>query len=269
MSTNRIRVLLVSLLAVFAIGAVAAGSASGAVRVWKSCEKVTAGTGQFEKNTCEGAAGTKEWKIVELIAGKTKAVTTLKNTPYTLKSAVGGAEVLIKCTTEKGEVEKINGGAPGTDEAKTLKFSGCVVEKPLKCVVRSSEPLGEVGTIETKELKSVLVENPTKTKVEELFEPKAIGGNFVVVEFKNKGLEECVLKNKVFPIEGTVVAEISNSKVFQIKATITAEATGSKKYINAAGEEKEAKLSLGPLNPATLKGTTEVELVSKEAFGGF
>lgn len=62
MSSNRMRVLLVSMLAVFAVSAVASSSASAA------CYKVAvAGTGKFEKSTCAGAEGTKEYiKISKL-----------------------------------------------------------------------------------------------------------------------------------------------------------------------------------------------------------
>ena len=63
MSSNRLRVLLVSMLAVFAVSAIASASSASA-----SCFKVvTAGTGTFEKSACEGAAGTKEYiKVIKL-----------------------------------------------------------------------------------------------------------------------------------------------------------------------------------------------------------
>jgi hypothetical protein len=64
MSSNRLKVLLVSLLAVLAISAVASGSASATGQCYKV---ITAGTGQFEEPTCVGAAGTKEYiKIAKL-----------------------------------------------------------------------------------------------------------------------------------------------------------------------------------------------------------
>jgi hypothetical protein len=68
MSTNRLRVMLVSLLAVFAVSAVASGSASAA------CYKVVeAGTGSFEQPTCAGVVGTKEWVKVSALATETPA----------------------------------------------------------------------------------------------------------------------------------------------------------------------------------------------------
>ncbi len=64
MSCNRLRVLLASLLAVFAVSAVASASASATGQCYKV---ITATTGTFEEPTCVGAAGTKAYiKVISL-----------------------------------------------------------------------------------------------------------------------------------------------------------------------------------------------------------
>ena len=251
---SRIRMIMLSMLAVFAMTVASASSASAAKRVWKVCVNVGENNGVFTNSNCNVAGGLKEWQLAFLGAATN---ITSSGGPYTLKSRAGGAEAKIKCTTQTGEGENIKPGEPGTGEAKNIKFSGCTVEAPTKCIVK--EP------ITTNEISTTLVENPAGTAVEELLSPKA-GETFVEIEFKNKGTETCALKNLTFPVKGSVVAQISNSLKAEVKSTLTFEA--EKKYKNAAGEEKEAKLTLGP-EVATLSGSSTVELASKESVGGF
>jgi hypothetical protein len=59
---SRIRIIMLSLLAVFAVGVVASASAAAAAPEFVRCARVvTAGSGKFEKSNCVGAAGTKEY----------------------------------------------------------------------------------------------------------------------------------------------------------------------------------------------------------------
>lgn len=68
---SRIRIIMLSLLAVFAVGAVASATASAAAPEFVRCAKVvTAASGEFEKSNCVGAAGTKEYVKV-FVVGKT------------------------------------------------------------------------------------------------------------------------------------------------------------------------------------------------------
>src|ERR1700735_3025010 len=149
----RIRMIGLSLVAMFAMSAVVTSAASAvpAKPYFKECAPVAAGTGTFEKSTCTGAAGTKEFIWVaggntecrEVTTAGTgtfekstcagaagtkefiKVKTPLKN-KFTSKSGAGklvtaGGEE-VKCTgdTDTGETT-----GPKTVGNVVVKFTGC------------------------------------------------------------------------------------------------------------------------------------------------
>ena len=276
MSSNRIRILFVSLLAVFAISAVASASASA------ECLKVVeAGKGEFEKSTCAGAAGTKEWvkaKLVKQIkpgewcakvetAGKgnkdESCVTNVGATKneyikvfalawqvcekggtekwsehrcnagagtgewswkyleagkeYKLKSNGGvqilkvpGAGIEIECSavTDEGNIK---GGVPGTDEATSIKYTGCVVLKPAACKVKTAGLAFGNITVANVKTELVAIVGPPFAIGDKFF---TASGTFVELELGKKenavtkaAEEKCgtlPIKSKV---EGAVVAK--------------------------------------------------------------
>jgi len=118
MSSNRIRVLFVSLLAVFAVGAVASASASA--HEFLTCQKVAAGTGKFAESECikTGAPEEFEWKG---IAAAVKVTGTDGVSKF--ESALAGVKVIIECeeSTFTGELE-----AAGKSKGK-VEFEGCKI----------------------------------------------------------------------------------------------------------------------------------------------
>jgi hypothetical protein len=104
MSSNRIRVLLVSLLAVFAVSAVASGSASAAHGYWVCRE---GGTEKYTEHLCKTKSETGKWSYlpVELTEKyKVKGTSGVSK----LESEVLGAKIIIECKkdTLTGEIEK-------------------------------------------------------------------------------------------------------------------------------------------------------------------
>jgi hypothetical protein len=111
MSSNRLKVLLVSMLAVFAVSAVASGSASA--NEYQICE--VGGTEKFETNQCASkvATGTFSWKSV---VGKHNVEST--GGAFTLTA--GGKKVKCTAVTNTGEI-----GPGGESDETNITFTGC------------------------------------------------------------------------------------------------------------------------------------------------
>jgi hypothetical protein len=184
---SRIKIMGLALVAVFAMSAIAASSASAAKTGphWWVCEKDP--TGKFENSECN-KSGT-GWESKELAAGETRKITFKNNGNTKLKTASD----LIECekAEQTGTENEIIGGSPGTDKAK-IKFTKCTVVKPnLGCEVRSVQtPEVPFGTIEVA-VNTELVYTGTKKQAEEekpplgiLFKTTAKGAKtFVELEF--------------------------------------------------------------------------------------
>lgn len=275
-----------SLLAVFAVGAVASASASAQTRVYKNCWKVGPKLGGFEDGQCKNVLIDGEWARTyfdplgrflwcHLVgngfgfyndsncteAGGLNRFSLLLGTDtvlisggtYTLKGKLAGATATIVCKKMKAKKPLINGGEPGGSETEGLEYTECSSEGPKKCTVNS---LGApVGTINTEPLDSELVENTTKTEIETLFLPKT-GTKFVSVLYLDKGAEVCVLKGSEFPISGASLALIDPQETESEEGTLLSEPK-SKEYINSKGETKTAELKLNG-EEASLVGTASV-----------
>jgi hypothetical protein len=120
------RILILSLLAAFAVSGVVAGTASAVVSpelYFNICNKVAPGTGEFEAANCEGAVGTKEYKI-EKVA---------KATPFTSTSGasklwgtIGTTAVVISCEKD------VDAGLlylTGITKVVVV-FEGCEIKEP-------------------------------------------------------------------------------------------------------------------------------------------
>jgi hypothetical protein len=194
----RIRMIGLALVAVFAMGAVAASSASAAKNGphWWVCEKQTGG--KFENSECSKEGASKTWESKELLGGETRKISFTSGVTK-LKTAAD----LIECKKDKGTGEII-GGWPGTDKA-TITFEECKVVKPaLGCEVRNVG--GTFGTIVVS-VNTELVYTGTKAQAENEEKPlgilfKSVGaGNKKFVELEFNGL--CALAGTKKVVEAT------------------------------------------------------------------
>jgi len=122
------RILMLSLLAVFAFSAVAATGAQADPWWIVKCHKVSvAGTGRYKNATCTELGGTKEYDT-RLLASETRT-TTSKNvsTVFKLKTSLLTIECPVEKTTGAAAENEIIGGWPGTDKSEVI-FEGCHVE---------------------------------------------------------------------------------------------------------------------------------------------
>jgi hypothetical protein len=203
---TRIRLILMSLLAVFAVGAVASASASATV-----CEPLDK---EGEWTWCSAAK-----EITSPVEG-TSGVSKLE-------SEVGGKKLTIECTADtfKGTLEdpepsKLDGASSGE-----IKFTGCSVVGVAKCTVH--EP------IEFK-FKDQLINKPP-TKPEDEFKPNE-GETFV--EIKIEGAE-CAIKGTL-KVKGTQKCNLDTTfETEQKEHELICTPAGSKLKLG----EKEAKFT--------------------------
>jgi hypothetical protein len=156
---------------------------------------------------------------------------TKEATSSTLTGEVALTKTAITCTNVGGTGELTNeepaaGKMQVKGPAKT-EFSGCTVEKPLKCVV--AEPIIANSTAVTQTNLGA-----GKNEMGLVFSPET-GTTFATIEYLNKGAEACGLNKQKFNVEG--------------KATGTGSLGSSE-----AQKESGATLILGPDNALTLGG---------------
>jgi hypothetical protein len=236
MSSNRLRVLLVSLLAVFAVSAIASASASAFNLEWEVCEKGT-GTGtKFGEHKCNThPGGAEEWEFKKLVG--TKNVVS-KGGAFTLE--VAGKKITCTAVTDKGT---ITGGKPGTDLAEKIVFTGCKAG-PNGCKAKSAG--GAAETIEVTNIKTKLEE--VAGKLVDKFEQKTVGTTkeFVTLEFEGATCAgEGFVTTKV---KGNVAAECKNLANGNVELNFPTPAIAQTPKLEAFGLA------------ATLTGTTEEEL---------
>jgi hypothetical protein len=217
-----------------------------------------------------------EWKVkgAALKTGESKEV-TLKAKPKTVvKWAVNFPTLLFVGNINSSELQltkaaKIIGGKPGEIEGE-LVFTGATYE-PTKnkelfahCTVDtlSSEP----GVLRTVSLRGEVVESAEAKKgtgkTELLISPKT-GEGLIEIHIGGK---ECA-REIGYVVDGTMLAEMAPQKS-EAKVTKLSFAKSGSEYRNAKEEFKTSVLeSFGENQP--IAGETELELVSKEAFGAF
>jgi hypothetical protein len=178
---KRFRLIAVTLLAMFALGAVAASAA------------------QAEEAPFWTVGGTR------LEKGQTRFITAKEVAPFVL----AGGGLTIKCTATEilpyGVLLGSEPGEPGTDD-ETVTFKTCTVkgnEGKEEKVKGECEKVNE--PINTSNLKSELVEDKTKTKLLVLFEPQS-GATLAILTFP----VSCKLKE--LKVTGSVLAEVINEK---------------------------------------------------------
>jgi hypothetical protein len=220
---SRLKLVMLSMLAVMAVGVVASASASAA-----NCEKKA--NGKFA--LCLGASPG------VLTAGSFNTDVTRDGTSvYELKSEAG---VTVVCSAIKNTGGKIVATATPsvTIEGIVLEFSTCVVNSPAKCTV--TEP------IKTESLKGVIL------KKEEIEFTPTTGEIFATLKFANKGTEICSLKGQSLQVK-TVEGKGQGCLAPGIE-------TPEKLHLLECPSSK-SHLSLGG-SPATFKGNFNANLLS-------
>jgi hypothetical protein len=167
----RIRMGILSLLAVFAVGAFAASTAS-AHRVWLICQELP-GEGKepptkydnHECNTQVKALKERKWEELILPVGQTASLQVVKNSTATL---VAGTEEIV-CETIKlaagNTIEnvEVEGKGPTGRDNGTTEFSKCKNKNKPACTV--TEPIKVTSP-------TSLVENTAGTKIYDMFRPE-------------------------------------------------------------------------------------------------
>jgi hypothetical protein len=239
---SKVRLILLSMLAVFAASAIASASASAN----NGCLEVG---GEKCLWTLNGAA---------LPTGEMRTVKVIWNSTQTLKGKVGSFATTL--TSKLIELEKaaILGGIPGTNYGK-IAFKNVVVVTPKECKVTNDE-------VKTNALKSELVElvkAGTPEKVDDvLFEPEVTGTNFATITFENnpKLTGKCPINGLEANVQGDIQAEPKPRKT-ETKL-LTLKAQGKEKWEfrrqNSPTVEK-SELKLGGLE-AIYEGTSDLGL---------
>jgi hypothetical protein len=231
-------------------------------------------TGNYNNSECrEPKTGSKWIKIKaeaphwyvngsRLLQGKKAVNISAAQVESELKGKVAllGAWISCKSAITQNAYIEGSGTNQGQDSASNITFEKCTTHEPAKCIV--NEP------IKTKQIKSQLVEytnNSKQTKIGDLFEPSQ-GEIYVEISFK-KGVEKCAIEGEVFPVKGSVVANIfpENQEVLNGHLTFPKEPITVVKH---EGQERKVGLTLGG-GAATFSGIFEAKLVSGEKWGVF
>jgi hypothetical protein len=238
---SRVRLALLSLVAVMSMGAVLASSASAAIEF--------------------------KWKVggAELKANETRGFTINNDEKkFDLHGIIAGAPSLLLATlVEVLPGAQIVGGVPGTNE-ETALFLGVTVDNPANCAVAQN---GIANQVQTVPLKTEIVEGASAEKgnneVEILFIPKT-GTTFATFELTGAS---CIAKGVTAPVSGSVLALALPQKTEVLRQNLVFEPK-SKEYHNHAGEFKTAALQFAGA-AATLEGLVLVILNSDAVFGPF
>jgi hypothetical protein len=240
------RILGLVLVAIFAMGVVTA-SAMGAEDIYK----------------VEGK---------KLEAKESKGITShiKAGTEFTLKGEETILFVTIKSVTkckklklDAAESPVIVGGLPGTSEKEKVEFEECTAElggKACKSVaVESVATNNELVTIK----KPATKEGDLGT----LFKPAGGGKVFTKVKFTECG----AFGNQTAEVEGTTAALVSPEKTEAVAGSLIYSESSSEEITEIekhSGTKETVGLKFGG-KKATINGTAEVELLSKEKWGGF
>jgi hypothetical protein len=246
---SRVRLVLLSLVAVLSVGALLASSASAAINFeWKVGGKALAAG---EKRTFEV---NNDGKV------------------FDLHGTAGGALALLLSTKVKVKPGAlIFGGRPGTNE-EIVEFESVTVDNPAGCVAETGEVASPVvGNVLTKLLKTEIVEGQSGGRGNGepliLFTPKG-EPTFTAILFLNKGTETCKVAGTLGKITGSILGLPLPQRTEVVDGNLVSEATTNQYLVAAGGAAKTAGLTFAG-NAATLSGLTLVILTSKEAFGAF
>jgi hypothetical protein len=152
---SRVRVLMLSLLAVFAVAAVASASASALL--WWVCLSGTGAT-EYENNKCEKTKSGGGF-VLQLLPLNVKLKVVSKGGTQVMKvPGLGGLELLCKTVKYKGWIENNGAASNGISEIEELDFLECTVVTPAqspKCEFK--KPGASAGLILINNLETKLV----------------------------------------------------------------------------------------------------------------
>jgi hypothetical protein len=206
---TRIRLIMLSLLAVFAFSAVVSASASAFKKEYEVCQVGTRGVEppeKFDNHTCSTKAkplAEREWSWQPIAAG-TKFAVESAGGEFTLETV----NLTVKCTAVTDESEPLHVptsgiGPAGESEGLKITFTGCTANAG-KCDVSSSGIAGD-KTVVVNDIDNQLVERKTAGGVTVLADEFIGQGEFVTLKFK----KECLgfVETKV---TGQVAGECKN-----------------------------------------------------------
>jgi hypothetical protein len=215
---SRIRLILLSLAAITAIGAVTSASASAHRFIAPTCKEGTNAEAKkwgnekkcIERNPAAGETG--KWEHNEVL-GKVKGTSGVSK----LKSMLLGAEILITCKkdTFSGELE-----AKGATKGE-VTFEEC----------SASSSGSELTNCEVPNIKFKFTDQLVGSPVEDEFKPAVAGKPFVEIVIKNKGAKICLEKG-TFPVEGTQKCELPSGETFKTEHEIKCTPAGSSLKFN-------------------------------------
>ncbi len=217
-------------LAVFAVSAMAAASASAAPHFYL-CYLQSGGA--YENALCN-KTGAKLYELEKAPEGTRLNVLSTQVTSYKLKSELLGVKIEIICAAEHGEgwIENPSGGGAGLD-LTTNSFSTCEVKKPSGCTV--AQPIVATSKTELVERSGTLLD---------LFTPDETGTTFVKVK-----LENCGLLNGTYNIEGYTQGAINNAAG---TLSFSKEGNGLKFGGNEAEFKGESSVTLSGLSDSSV-----------------
>jgi hypothetical protein len=221
----RLRISLLGLATVCAVGMFSVAAASAANPAWK----------------LKGSKLVQGKLPIKIMSG---VLSELKGTVVLEASTIGCASAVVENAYIEG-----NGSGAGQASSSGIIFSKCTNVGPINCII--NEP------IETKQLKSHLITWGTgQGKIGELFEPSQ-GTEFVGISFKDKSpTEKCATKGP-FPVKGSVAGEVKargqDQKQEPLESVIgeLAFPPQSISKVKLEGQAIEPKLSIGA-NPAAI-----------------
>jgi hypothetical protein len=207
---SRIRIIMLSLLAVFAVGVVASASASAAAPEFFHCVKQTTKKFTWTESKCVTESATKEGEFEKVAVasgvGKLKFKSTSEPS-YLFANASGSFRIRCETDTDEGEIT-----GPKTVGKVKVIFKKCRGFKGSEeCPVKSVSPAGGVEEIITKELSgelgTVAAAEAPDSEVGLALKPTAQP----FVELKGEP-ETCIPLTKV---EGSVIGEVEPVKIME------------------------------------------------------
>jgi len=250
-----------------ALSGVTAGMAQATVSpelFFKVCKKVTAGTGEFEKSNCEGAAGTKEFKAEAIPAEK--ALPGRSTSGITkLYSKIGGSPITIECKKDQDLTFYLATGLTKT----VIVYEECKITEPATLAEDCTVPLIEAFADD------ILVYEMESSKALDLFKPGAGNTNFAEITFGTVTGKTCSIAGKD-AVKGTVLAKVAPESKYTEQGTVTftTNAGHTEQVPNEYAEKNAVAKGAGTKTaltfagePAFYESTDTTELLSKE-FGG-
>jgi hypothetical protein len=236
---SRTRLVMLSLLAVFAISAVVSASASAGK--FEVCAEGGGSGTKYTTHKCEIESGTGKWEWVVFKTGLENKVESSGGT-FTLKAAL--KTVTCEAVADEGTI-----GEGGKDEATKIAFTKCKTGTA-GCEVKNKG--GVLGTVEVTAIPTLLEE--VGGKLVNKYSQKTVGTTkeFVTLEFSGTS---CAGAGYVTTkIKGDVAAEVKNEPNGEVKLTFPEPAIAQTPELEAFSAS------------ATLVGTVNEKLKNAWAF---